>query len=83
MSCGVLRFSLALLLLMLRIFADDHHATLALNDLALFTDGFYGRSDFHDAASLPIPIYQFLLLHVIRPRDRSYGESSIVTLSPG
>ena len=42
---------LALTLLVLRIFADNHHATLALDDLALFTDGLYRRTDFHDVTS--------------------------------
>jgi hypothetical protein len=38
---------LALLLLMLGILADDHHAALALDDLALLANGFYRRPDFH------------------------------------
>ena len=41
----------ALLLLVLGVLANDHHATLALDNLALLADGFYGRSYFHDAAS--------------------------------
>ena len=38
---------LTLLLLMLGVLADHHHATLALDDLALFANGFYRGSDFH------------------------------------
>ena len=38
---------LALLLLVLRIFANDHDAALTLDNLALFADGFNGRSYFH------------------------------------
>lgn len=35
---------LALLLLVLRVLADDHYAALAANDLALLTDRLYRRS---------------------------------------
>ena len=56
---------------MLGILADDHNAALALDNLALLADGFYGRSNFHVAASLLHPIDQFLLRQVIRPRVRS------------
>ena len=42
----------ALLLLVLRVFADNHDAALALDDLALFAHGLYGRSHSHDVASL-------------------------------
>ena len=38
---------LALALLMLGVFANDHDAALALDDLALFADGLNGRSHFH------------------------------------
>ena len=61
----------ALLLLVLGILANDHDAALTLDDLALFADGFYGRSYFHCTASLLHPIDQFLLRQVIRPRVRS------------
>jgi len=37
----------ALLLLMLGVFADNHDAAFALNDLALFANGFHTRSYFH------------------------------------
>ena len=47
--CCAMRFCLrlALLLLVLRIFADDHYAALALDYLALFADFLYGRLYFH------------------------------------
>ena len=37
----------ALALLVLRVLADDHDFTLALNDFALFAHGLHGRSNFH------------------------------------
>ena len=39
---------LALLLLMLGVFTDNHHAALALDDLAFLTNGFHRRPDFHN-----------------------------------
>ena len=39
---------LALLLLVLRIYTDDHYAALAANDLALLADRLYRRSYLHD-----------------------------------
>ena len=42
---------LTLLLFMLGVLADHHDAAFTLDDLALFTNGLYGRSHFHDAAS--------------------------------
>ena len=86
----------ALLLLMLGVFADNHDAAFALDDLALFANGFHTRSYFHGGS--PFASYgqkiiflkrvlsfqnQFLPRQVMRPRDKSYGESSTVTLSPG
>ena len=65
------RFESALLLLVLGVLANDHHATLALNHLALLADGFYGRSYFHGAASLLHPIAQLFERQVIRPLVRS------------
>jgi len=38
----------ALPLLVSWIGADDHHAPVATDDLALLTDGFDARSNFHD-----------------------------------
>lgn len=69
-----------LTLLVLRVFADNHHATLALDYLALLANGFDRRSDLHVEILL---FYQPLLRHVIRPLVKSYGLSSMVTLSPG
>ena len=43
---------LTLALLMLGIFANNHHAALALDDLALFADGLHRRTDFHGNTSL-------------------------------
>ena len=37
----------ALLLLVLRIFADDHDLALTANDLALFADRLHGRTNLH------------------------------------
>ena len=48
---------LALLLLMLRIFADDHYAALALDYLALFAHFLDRRSDFHWNTSLKKNFY--------------------------
>ena len=39
----------ALLLLMLGVFANDHHMTLALDDFALLANGLYRRTNFHFA----------------------------------
>ena len=53
---------------MLRVLADNHYLTLALDDLALFAHGLYGRSYFHKLN------LHYLLLQVILPRVRSYGD---------
>ena len=75
---------------MLGVLADNHDVTLALDDLALLAHGLYGRSHFHVVSLLTsiqrFPFRQTSQLferHVMRPRVRSYGESSIFTLSPG
>ena len=39
---------------MFRVFADNHHFAVSLDDLALFADGFDGRSDLHDFYLLKI-----------------------------
>ena len=69
---------LALTLLVLGVLADDHDATLALDDLALLANRFHRRSDFH-----LVLMVQFLARQVMRPRLRSYMDISTVTLSPG
>ena len=61
---------LALLLLVLGILANDHHATLTANDLALFAHGLNGRSHFH-LDCLLTAVGQDLLRQVIRPLVRS------------
>ena len=58
----------ALLLLVLRVFADHHDAPLALDDLALFADGLDRRSNLH--CFVP-PACQPLLRQVMRPLVRS------------
>jgi hypothetical protein len=59
---------LALPLLVLRVLADDHHAALAANDLALFAHGLDGRSNFHCGSLLMLfprladcPLFERLL----------------------
>ena len=82
---------LALSLLMLGVLANDHDTAFAANDLALFAHGLHGRSYFHSSKpflSAVCVIYcspgqPYLLRQVIRPRVRSYGDISTVTLSPG
>jgi hypothetical protein len=44
---GVGTAHLALLLLVLGVLADHHHATLALDDLALFTNGLHRGTYLH------------------------------------
>ena len=67
---------LALTLLVLGVLADDHDATLALDDLALLANRF------HILKTLVLMV-QFLARQVMRPRLRSYMDISTVTLSPG
>ena len=56
---------LTLLLLMLGVLADHHDAALALDDLALFTNGLYRRPYFHRV---------FLLLILGAPRNAAAGQ---------
>ena len=63
---------LALALLVTWIRADDHGPAVPLDDAAPLTHGLDGRSDLHQR-----------YLYVIRPRVRSYGDNSTLTLSPG
>ena len=49
----------ALTLLVLRVLANNHDFTLALDDLALLAHGLHGRSDFHCS-------YLLLLLSIVR-----------------
>ena len=54
----------ALLLLMLGIFADNHHAAFALDDLAFFTDRLNRRTNFH-------VLYLLILMPVSLRKTRS------------
>ena len=66
---------------MLWVFTDYHYSTLTLDYSALIADWFYRWSYFHLVSASFGKIY--LCLNVIRPRVKSYGEISTVTLSPG
>ena len=57
------RLKSALTLLVLRVLADDHDFTLALDDLALLAHGLHGRSDFH-----------LLYLLLASPHDAAAGD---------
>jgi hypothetical protein len=74
---------ISLTLFMLGVRADHHDATLAFDNLAFFADRLNRRSYFH--LKLPYLPLGFSLLErqVMRPLERSYGEISTVTLSPG
>lgn len=63
---------------MLRVFANDNNFAMAFDHFAFFTDGFDGWSNFHIRSS-----FFYLYRNVIRPRVKSYGDISTVTLSPG
>src|SRR5213075_2132091 len=71
---------LSLALLVLGVLADDPHDALATHDLALRTNSAHGRTNLH-FLNLSSPPY--LRRYTIRPRLRSYGDSSTRTLSPG
>src|SRR5262249_20021793 len=71
---------LALALLVLGVAADNHHHSVATDDLAALTARLDRCGDLHvDVRSLVL----YLSLYVIRPRERSYGDSSTRTRSPG
>ena len=72
----------ALSLLVLGVLTNDHDAAFAANDLALFAHGLHRRSYFHRFKPFLSAVVH-LLRQVIRPRVRSYGDISTVTLSPG
>src|SRR5512143_2132526 len=67
----------ALPLLVLGVGADHHHGAVAPDDLAVVATRLDGRSDLHQFLD------RYLSRYVIRPRVRSYGESSTRTRSPG
>src|SRR5271155_6275463 len=52
-----------------------------MNDFALHTDFLYGGPDFHLRFLFACDAF-YLYRYTIRPRVRSYGESSTATLSP-
>jgi hypothetical protein len=63
-------FSLALLLLVLRILADYHHVAFSLDDFALFANLLDGRLNFHCFIPFLSEIFYFFL-QVMRPLVRS------------
>src|SRR5262249_565122 len=69
---------LALSLLVTRVLADDADHAVAPHDLAVLAARLHARSHFHRAFVLA-----YLNRYVIRPRVRSYGDSSTFTRSPG
>src|SRR5215813_1020158 len=70
---------LPLSLLVPRVLADHPRDALPLDDLAVLAAHLDRRSDFHDPS---LPSF-YLNRYVIRPRVRSYGDSSTFTRSPG
>ncbi len=58
---------LALSLLVLRIFTDDHHVAVTLDNLALFADLFYRRLYFHVKYHLSLLYAVYFDRHVILP----------------
>src|SRR5215831_2187277 len=66
---------LPLPLFVLGVHANHAHDALTVNDFAFVTDFFNRCSDFHKNP--------YLYRYTIRPRVRSYGDSSTATLSPG
>src|SRR6201987_448550 len=71
---------------MFRIYAHHPHHALAVDDLALVANFLYRCSYLHNPAFSCQPSAfskLYLYRYTIRPRFRSYGESSTATLSPG
>src|SRR5262249_9632156 len=68
------RSLLALSLLVTRVLADDADHAVAPHDLAVLAARLHARSHFHRAFVLA-----YLNRYVIRPRVRSYGDSSTFT----
>src|SRR5947207_6376414 len=74
---------LALTLLVPRVAAANHaNDALATHDLAVLADLLPGRANLH-VGSPSATARAYLYRYTIRPRDRSYGDISTVTLSPG
>jgi hypothetical protein len=82
---------LSLSLFVLGVLAADADDPLAADDLAVFADALYGRTDFHDRLKKNYDLAEveaggwprFPFRKVIRPIVRSYGVNSKVTVSPG
>src|SRR3954471_18361444 len=76
---------LTLPLLVARIFTDHAHHAAAPDDLAIAAQLFYRCLNSHCdvlTPSLKLP-ERYFARKIMRPRDRSYGVNSTVTLSPG
>ena len=73
---------LTLALAMLRVYTDDAHYAAPMNYFALHADFLYGGPDFHFRFLFACDAF-YLYRYTIRPRVRSYGESSTATRSPG
>src|SRR5687768_16590286 len=67
--------ALALSLFVARVLADDPRHALSLDHLAMLAPCLHRGSDFHRLS--------YLNRYVMRPRVRSYGDSSTFTRSPG
>ena len=63
--------NLALTLLVLGVFANNHYAAMAFDNFALFAHGLHGRSYFHVVVPPFNTTCVYLLLHVMRPNVRS------------
>ena len=66
---------LALALLMLGVFANDHDAALALDDLAFFANGLDGRTNFH--------LWHLLMVNRRVPEKRNAKERKSALPPPG
>ena len=77
---------LPLPLLVFRVGANDHHGAVTANDLAVVAARLDGGSDFQrflDSCVLADGARGYFRRYVIRPRVKSYGDSSTRTRSPG
>src|SRR5438105_8550824 len=76
-ACHIRSLS-ALALVVPGVLADDPDDSGSSHDLAVLTAHLDGRPNLHHRSSRP-----YLNRYVIRPRVRSYGDSSTLTRSPG
>src|SRR2546427_12542406 len=72
----------ALPLLVLGVGADDHHGAVTADDLAVVAACLDRGSDFQRFLGV-VSCARYFRRYVIRPRVRSYGDSSTRTRSPG